>query len=167
VRHDDQFAIHDGTLRASVGEGEAAVFFHHGMVPEDFAIRVIGREQALSTHGIDRAGLGVDRGRGAGVAGVNDIAEVIVVAVGPEDFAGFGIEAVNAFLHIRAAAFVAHHEQLAVGDDGGRLSRDIGNPERLAPFFGQAFLVTAAILIGASPAEPAVNGVGCARGLSG
>ncbi len=128
---DDEVAINHRRCRARVREREPAKLLHERAFPEQFSVRGEARENSLRALDENIARLGINRGRSRGVTKINGVAEEIVVELLPELLAGFGVEADDTFLQIRAFAEIAHDVEPAVGDDGRGLAGKVRDPERM------------------------------------
>src|SRR4051794_32957119 len=100
------------------------------MLPKQFAVGIETGKDALSSLHEHVASFRIHSRAGSGIALIDCIAEKIVVETLPKFFAGLGIEAGYAFLHVRSLAQVAHDIKLSVGNDGSGLTGEIGDPKR-------------------------------------
>ena len=125
---DDEILINHWRGGAAVRKSEPAIFLHQRMLPEYFAVRIKGGEDALRSLNIDIARFAIHGRAGGAVTQINRVTEKIVEKPPPEFLARLGVVTDDALLQIFAFAEIAHDVELAVGDDGRGLPGEIGDP---------------------------------------
>src|SRR3954463_6378922 len=98
------------------------------MLPKQLPVRIDSRKDTLRPLHKHVSRLRIHRRARSGVALINRITQEIIVQTMPEFFAGFGVEASNAFLEIRPVTYITHDVEFAIGNDCSGLAGKISHP---------------------------------------